>query len=79
MLQYNSREKKAFEVAVYNREVRAAVKDNRSHAVYGDHWADVQIQDVVAHNEKEAWDMIEDRWPTAEGFVVEGLKLSGFE
>lgn len=77
MLQYNTHDLRVFEVAIYNRDVRAAVKENRSHSLYGDHWADVQLHDVTAHNESEAREMIADRFPPAEGFVVEEMIPSG--
>lgn len=78
MLQYNTHDLRVFEVAVYNREVRAALKENRSHVLYGDHWADVQLHDVTAHDEKEARELIEDRFPSEDGFVVEEMVPSGF-
>ena len=78
MLQYNTHDMQVFEVAIYNREVRAAVKANESHSVYGDHWADVQLHDVAAHDEAEARQLIAERYPPDEGFVVEELTPSGF-
>ena len=35
-----------YEVAIYNKDVRALVKENQSHSFYEDHWADEQHQDV---------------------------------
>ena len=77
MLQYNTHDLRVFEVAVYNRDVRRAVKENRSHSLYGDHWADVQHHDVAARSEAEAREMIAGRFPPAEGFVVEEMIPSG--
>ena len=45
--------KNAYEVSIYNRDVRAAVKGNQSHVLFGDHWADIQFQDVQAQSETE--------------------------
>lgn len=78
MLQYNTHELQVFEVAVYNRDVRAALKENRSHLIFGDHWADVQIHDVTAHDETEARELIENRFPSKDGFVVGEMTPSGF-
>ena len=73
MLQYATNGRKAFEVTLYNKDVRAAVKDNESHVIYGDHWADAQIQDVMASDEVEALNLIDMRYPREEGFVVQNL------
>ncbi len=66
---------KAYAVSLYNREVRALVKANESHAFFGDHWADSQLQDVIAKTEKEARKLISDRYPPEHGFVVEGMSI----
>ena len=73
MLQPLTDGKHFYEVNVYNREVRAAVKDNESHCFYGDHWADLQTQDVLARDESEAWKLVTERYPPDKGFVVEAL------
>ncbi len=73
MLQHAMNGRRAFEVTLYNKDVRAAVKENQSHAIYGDHWADAQIQDVMAIDEAEALNLIDMRYPKDEGFVVEKL------
>lgn len=62
-----------FTFSIYNSKVRAAVKENQSHVVLGDHWADSQVHEVVARNESEALDMIAERYPPEDGFVVETL------
>ena len=78
MLQHHSNGFKSFEFTLYNRDVRAAVKDNQSHDILGDHWADVQIHDVHAHDETEAKTLIAKRYPPEMGFVVEGLSVSSY-
>ena len=75
MLQHSSSDKIAFEVFLYNRDVRAAVKENRSHELFGDHWADVQIQDVMAASEDKARRLISHRYPPEQGFVVQQLSV----
>lgn len=42
---------KTFEVGIYNKEVRSAVKENLSHFDFGDEWADVHYQNIVADTE----------------------------
>ena len=76
MLQHKTDEFQSFQFTLYNRDVRAAVKENQSHALLGDHWADAQIQDVRAHDESEARNLIAERFPPDMGFVVEELSAS---
>ena len=68
MLQHAINGRKAFEVTLYNKDVRAAVKENQSHMIYGDHWADAQIQDVMACDEVEALSLIGRRYPAGRRF-----------
>ena len=68
MLQFDSNKRKAFEAAVYNKEVRAAVKDNKSHVFFDDHWADLQIQDVIASAETESHASDPPALPAGAGF-----------
>ena len=76
MLRHMTNGSNAYEVSLYNRDVRAAVKINESHDFYGDHWADTQIQDVMAHDETEALALISDRFPADRGFVVQEVAIS---
>ena len=76
MMQHSANGLRPFEVSVYNKEVRRAVKDNKSHDIYGDHWADTQVQDVMAADETEAQRIAAMRFPPEDGFVVEELTPS---
>ena len=67
-----------YEVGIYNKEVRALVKENQSHSYYDDYWADVQVRDIIAHDETEARELIEKRFPPEDGFVIEGVEESHF-
>ena len=67
----------AYEVSIYNRDVRAAVKGNQSHILFGDHWADLQFQDVQAQSETEARKLFSRRYPPNQGFVIEELTALG--
>ena len=75
MLQPLTDGRNAYEVSIYNRDVRAAVKGNQSHILFGDHWADSQVQGVSARSEKEAWDLVSRRYPPEQGFVVQHLAV----
>ena len=67
----------AYEVSIYNRDVRAAVKGNQSHILFGDHWADIQFQDVQAQSETEARKLMSRRNPPEQGLVIEELTALG--
>ncbi|MCG8653201.1 MAG: hypothetical protein MI861_25395 [Pirellulales bacterium] len=58
-------------VKLYNKVVRALVKENQSHSFFDDHWADIHTQDVVATSEDEARTKIAKRFPPEDGFVIE--------
>ena len=73
MLQHPTAIRKAFEVTIYNKHVRAAIKNNQSHEIYGDRWADPQKQNVMAPDEFQAMRLINLRYPSQEGFVVQEL------
>ena len=65
-----------FEASIYNKEVRSLVKENQSHDIYDDHWADCRKHDVCARNEDEARRMIADRYSSDDGFVIEGMTVT---
>ena len=50
-----------------------SVHNNRHHAFFSDHWADIKVQGVLAKDENEAYQRITERYPPEEGFVVEEL------
>ncbi len=64
---------KVFEVSIYNREVRCLVKENQSHYIFEDHWADEQIRDVVAGSADEARNVVSKRFPPDDGFVISSV------
>lgn len=76
MLQTPCNGHKVFEVAVYNQEVRTLVKENQSHSYFDDHWADAHLQDILAKDETEARQLIENRFPAGDGFVVESVNVT---
>ncbi len=76
MLQAPYNGHKVFEIAIYNQDVRALVKENQSHMFFDDHWADIKFQDVLAKDETEAREKIESRFPAMDGFVVESIQVA---
>lgn len=73
MYEFPSDGQKAFLVNIYNKDVRAAVKENRSHTKYRDEWADVQVHEVSAADEKEARARMQKRYRPENGFVIESV------
>ena len=63
-----------FEVSIYNKEVRSLVKENQSHDFFDDHWADEQVRDVLAETADEARQLVGQRFPSDEGFVIASVK-----
>ncbi|MHC8494113.1 hypothetical protein ACTU44_15575 [Thalassospira sp. SM2505] len=66
-----------FEVELHNQAVRECVKENRSHEIFDDRWADVQTHEVAASDEHKALAMIENTYPSSDGFVVDHVKRLG--
>ncbi|WP_135077581.1 hypothetical protein [Terasakiella sp. SH-1] len=62
---------KTFEIGIYNRAVRDCVKENDHHLDFGDEWADVHYQNIVADTQDEALVLITDRYPPEKGFVIQ--------
>ena len=54
------------------------VKENQSHDLFEDYWADTQKHDVVASDEIEARRMVAERFTADDGFVIEGVVLTAF-
>lgn len=74
MLQEPQAGRQAFQVVIYNKDVRAMVKDNQPHFYYGDHWADGIVQAIVARDEGEARRLLAERYPPEAGFVVQSMR-----
>lgn len=68
---------KVFKVAIYNQEVRALVKENQSHVLFEDHWADAQVCAIGARDEAEARQRVAERYPPTDGFVVAAVSVDG--
>jgi len=73
MYEFPSNGRKAFRVDIYNKDVRAALKENQSHAAFRDDWADTQTHEVLAVDEEDARQIMGQRYRPEEGFVIEGV------
>jgi hypothetical protein len=67
-----------YEVSIYNKEVRAMVKENQHHHFFDDQWADIHVRNVTARDEGEAVSIISKRFPSEDGFVIELVEESDF-
>lgn len=61
---------KKYEITLYNKAVREAVADGKSHRQYDDGWADQRFIQIEAHDSREARNIIHRRHPAHKGFVV---------
>lgn len=64
---------RAFEVQLYNQEVRALVKQNMQHRDFDERWADLNRRVVQAHDADEARQIAARRYPPEAGFVIESV------
>mgnify|MGYP005657766671 CR=1 FL=1 len=67
-----------YEVSIYNKEVRAMVKENQHHHFFDDQWADIHVRNVTARDEGEAVSIISKRFPAEDGFVIAKVSESDF-
>lgn len=62
-----------FEVAIFNREVRAKVREGDHHRDLDDRWADTHYITVTADDEIAARTSAESRYPPDRGYVIEAV------
>ncbi len=65
-----------FEVTVYNAQVREKVKEGEHHSRFTDDWADFHYIDISADSESQARQRVEARYPSEQGFVIDGIQKS---
>ncbi|MBT3306632.1 MAG: hypothetical protein HN377_09125 [Alphaproteobacteria bacterium] len=73
MLQLPTNGQRVFECSIYNKAVRSLVKENQSHEIFDDKWADDLIHDVVAVDEDDARRLISERYSPDDGFVINAV------
>ncbi|SDE46976.1 hypothetical protein [Kordiimonas lacus] len=64
---------RAFDVSVFNGEVRACMKNNEDHPIFSSRWADTQHVVMIVMDEIELAARIRTLFPTAQGFVIENI------
>ena len=75
MYEFPSKGRKAYRIDIYNKDVRAALKENRSHTAYRDDWANTQSHEILAIDEDDAREIMTQRYRPEEGFVIEAVAL----
>ena len=63
----------AFEVIVYNEQVRAKMKIGEHHRDLSDDWADAHYIEVKAADQSAAMRKMREIYPADKGFVIEGI------
>ncbi len=64
---------RAFDVSVYNGDVRACLKNNEDHPIFSSRWADTQHVVMIVLDEIELAARIRTLFPTEQGFVIENI------
>lgn len=65
-----------YEVAVFNQEVRDAMKTGGRHPFLKDDWADIHWIEVRAYNPQAARQKVESRYPPFRGYVITDIQES---
>jgi hypothetical protein len=76
MFKCSIKDTRVFEVKLYNKHVRALLKENKSHDFYSDYWGDVRNQAILASDELAALNIIDIKYPQSKGFVVQEFSES---
>jgi len=76
MFKCSVKDNRVFEVKLYNKHVRALLKENKSHDFYSDYWGDVRNHAILASDESAALNIINIKFPQSKGFVVQEFSES---
>ena len=68
--------RKIFKVALYNKEVRLQINCNSDHSFFDRQWGDLQFRNIAAFDEKHALNVISERFPPEDGFVIAKIELA---
>ena len=66
-----------FEITVYNKQVREKVEAGEHHRQLTDDWADFQYIEIDAETEEKARTLAEERYPNAQGYVIDDIRKTG--
>ena len=76
MFKCSVKDNRVFEVKLYNKHVRALLKENKSHDFYSDYWGDVRNHSILASDESAALNIIDIKFPQSNGCVVQEFSES---
>ena len=60
-----------YEIAIYNEQVREAMRQGDRHKTFSDDWADTHYIDFTGDSEDDAIAKCRRKYPEDEGFVIE--------
>lgn len=63
-----------YEVAVFNAEVREAMRMGERHPFLKDDWADIHWIEVLAYTSQAARQKVEVRFPPTRGYVITDIQ-----
>lgn len=63
----------AFEVKIYNRQLREQLRKNREHQLYDESWADLTSRVIRARSAAEARQRAQREYPPEQGFVISSV------
>jgi hypothetical protein len=66
-----------YAVLIYNRTVRARMKENKPNHLHSDRWAEAQTHEVCADSVEDARRIAAARFPAGDGFVITDVVVAG--
>lgn len=73
MLNLPRSDQNIYEVVISHSDVRALTSRRRRPHCLDERWSRPQLRNVVARNEAEARDLIAQRFPPEDGFVIQAV------
>lgn len=65
----------AYEIVIYNDQVRKMVREGDSHRKFSDDWSDSHYIEFKADSEEQAVAKCRQKYPEDDGFVIEGVSM----
>lgn len=63
----------AFEVGIYNQEVRECTRVSDHHEHLDDSWEDIHYIEIIAEDEEQARSKAQSKYPSNLGYVIEQI------
>jgi hypothetical protein len=68
-------EQHSYTVAIYNKQVRAALEKGETHKELDNSWADLHYIEVIARNETHVKSRMTSRYPARRGYVIAEVRM----